>query len=115
MFDLKSYYFFYRAKLVAILGTKFKVAATLHIEFNDNEFPAFWEINEICVVNKNYLKTAFVITAIETVEFNEHYQSYEVVAPLRKNIKFFYFKDFTCHVPLNQVKPYGLLRKIQIC
>lgn len=99
--------FICRAKWVAVLGTKYKVGATLHIGFDEDDFAAFWDIKKIFIINRNLTDLVFIVSGRETLRFNEHYQCYEVALPQRRNFKVAYAKDFTCYLPLNLVKPVG--------
>lgn len=101
-------FYCFRAKWVTIKGTKYKQGAILHIGYNENDFPAFWEIQKICIVNRNFADIMFVVLAKETVKFNDHYQCYEVVATKHNNLKIVYSKQFSCYLPLHQVKVNGV-------
>ena len=56
------------------------------------------------VLSTETLKTSCLLFQKETIQFNEHYQSYEVDTPSIGQLKIVYSKDFTCYVPLNQIK-----------
>lgn len=53
---------------------------------------------------RNVRDIMFIVSKKETIQLNEHYQCYEVVTPSIDELKVAYSKDFTCHVPLNQIK-----------
>ena len=97
---------FYRAKWISVHGTKYKCGAIVHIGFDEDEFPQFWEIKEISIIDNNVAKAMFIVTRKETLRFSEHYQAYEIAMPRQKNTRVFYSKDFTCHLPLHQIKPF---------
>lgn len=63
----------------------------------------------------NVSNAMFVISEKETVAFSEHFQCYEIAAPLRKNIRIFYSRDFTCYLPCNQIKPLGRTKAKYTC
>lgn len=96
-----------RAKWISINGTKYKVGAIVHVGFDAEEFPQFWEIVEIHVINNNVSNAMFIVSEKETVQFSEHYQAYEIAASREKRIKVVYPKDFTSHLPFNVIKPFG--------
>ena len=80
----------------------------LHIGYDDNEFPKFWELKKICVVNKNVERAMFVVSEKETTSFNRHYQCFEVVSPVSCVEKVFYSEDFISYLPMNLLKPIGV-------
>lgn len=96
-----------RAKWITIHGTKYKVGAIVHIGFDEDEFPQFWEIKEISIVNNNVDKALFIVNKKETLTFSEHYQAYEIVAPKQKYTKVVYSENFTCHLPYSEIKRFG--------
>ena len=98
----------FRAKWVVVHGTKYKIGATINIGCNEEELPIFWKIQGIRVLNKCTSSVLFVVSQQETLGFNNHYQSFEVVAPVNGATKIVYTKDFSCFLPLNQVKPVGI-------
>ena len=53
---------FYRAKpkWISVYGTKYKSGAIVPIGFDEDEFPHFWEIKEICIVDNNITKAMFI-------------------------------------------------------
>ncbi|XP_028414210.1 uncharacterized protein LOC114537267 [Dendronephthya gigantea] len=101
----------YKAKWISIHGTKYKVGAVLHVGFDSDEFPQFCEIVEINVVNNNLKNPLFVVSEKETVRFSDHYQAYEIAPSVQKRNKVVYFKEFTSHLPLNLIKPFGRCEK----
>ncbi len=91
---------------MSVYGTKYKSGAIVHIGFDEDEFPQFWEIKEICIVDNNVSKAMFIATRKETLKFSEHYQAYEIAVPRQKTTRAFYSRDFTCYLPLHQIKPF---------
>ena len=67
---------------------------------------SFEKIKQICVVNSNVNKAMFVVSKKDTLMFDEHYQAYKIAAPIQEYAKVFYAQDFTCHLPLNEIKPF---------
>ena len=104
-----------RAKWISILGTKYKIGVTLHVGFDFDEFPKCWEIKKIFILNNNVENAMFAVSEKETLRFCERFQCYEVAAPLRKNVRIIYSRDFTCYLPLNQIKPFGQTRSKYVC
>jgi hypothetical protein len=96
-----------RARWVTIHGTKYKVGAVIHIGYNAEEFPLFWKIEKIAIINKIVSEIMFIVSQKETLLFNKHYQCYEVVTPTKPQIKVTYFKDFSCYLPLSESKAQG--------
>ena len=96
-----------RARWVTIYGTKYKVGAVVHIGYNADEFPLFWKINKIAIIDKIVSKVMFIISEKETLLFNKHYQCYEVVTPTKPQIKVAYFKNFSCCLPLSESNSQG--------
>ncbi|XP_046853425.1 uncharacterized protein LOC124446617 isoform X2 [Xenia sp. Carnegie-2017] len=97
----------YSTKWITINGTKYKVGATVHIGYDDVEFPQFWEVIGIYIINQNVANAMFVVSRKQTVRFSEHYQAYEVAQSKQKEIKIKYFKELTSHLPFNLIKPFG--------
>ncbi len=95
----------FRAKWVFIQGTKCKVGATLHIGYSEDELPLFWEVQKILVLNKCISSVMFVVSDKETLYFNKHFQSYEVIMPANQTTKIVHTRDYSCFLPLNQAKP----------
>ena len=89
-------------------GTKYKVGAIIHIGQSDDELPVFWIIEKIIVVNREIQNIMFLVAQKTTVQFVGHLQSYEVISPPVPERKIVYHSDFSCTLPLNQCKPYGL-------
>jgi hypothetical protein len=63
---------------------------------------------KICTVNRNISDIIFVLSQLHTVEFNAHYQSYEVSPALRRQLVLFHQSYLNCFLPLNKTKPYGV-------
>lgn len=93
-----------------IKGTKYKTSASIHIGYHEDEFPALYQIKKICIINKDVSKIMFIVSELQSVQFCEHYQCYEVSNPVRRHLKVTYWKDFTSHLPLSQIK-IGLNKK----
>ena len=103
-----SFSYGFRPKWATVLGAKYKVGATLHIGQDDDGFPTFWEIKKIYIINNDVRKIIFIVSEMETILFNKHFHSYEVIHPAQSNCRIAYARDFTCHVPFNQVTQTGL-------
>ena len=97
----------FRARWVSISGIKYKVGAVIHIGYNEDEFPLFWKISKIAIINKIAREVMFIVSEKETLRFNKHYQCYEVVTPAEPQIKVAYLKDFSCYLPLSESKAQG--------
>ena len=80
--------------------------AIVHIGYDGDDFPQFWEIKEISIINNDVDKALFVVNKKETLTFSEHYQAYEVVTPRQKHTEAVYWENFTCHLPFNEIKPF---------
>lgn len=102
-----THFFSVRAKWVTIHGTKYKVGATLHIGYSEDELPLFWGVDKIAIVNKYVRDIMFIVSEKETLHFNKHFQCYEVVIPANPMTKVAYVKDFSCILPLSQTKSLG--------
>lgn len=89
-------------------GTKYKVGTTLHVGFSDDELPVFWEVQKIVVLKKLISSAMFIVAQKDTIGFSQHFQSYEVVTPANPTTKIVYTRDFSCFLPLHQVKPVGI-------
>ena len=59
------------------------------------------------VMNKIASEIMFIVSEKETLLFNKHYQCYEVVTPTKPQIKVTYCKDFSCYLPLSELKAQG--------
>ncbi|KAG1681703.1 hypothetical protein GQR58_011697 [Nymphon striatum] len=68
---------------ITVLGTKYKLKSILHIGYDDNEFPKFWELKKICIVDRKIDRVMFVVLEKETVGFDKHYQCFEIATPVR--------------------------------
>ena len=101
----------FRAKWIIINGTRYKVGAIVHVGFDADEFPQFWEIIEICIINNNISDAMFIVSAKETVTFCEHYQAFEISTCTEKKTRVVYSNNFTQHLPFNLIKPFGCRRK----
>lgn len=102
---------FYRLKWVSILGTKYKTGCTLQIDTDQYDNPVFGQVLKICIVDGNFSDICFVVSKLTTTQFDSHYQSFEVqtIHPRRKLIV--HHTDLASFLPLNQVKPYGVVTR----
>ena len=50
----------------------------------------------------------FIVSQKVTLGFSQHLQSYEVVTPANPSNKIVYTGDFSCFLPLHQVKPVAI-------
>mgnify|MGYP002803833386 FL=1 len=98
-------------KWVSVHGTKYKVGCILQIGADEYDVPIFGKVVTICMVNRNVSDVIFVLSLLHTVEFNAHYQSYEVSPVLRRQLVLFHQSHLNCFLPLNKTKPYGVKTK----
>ena len=102
-----------RYKWVSVHGTKYKVGCILLIGADEYDIPIFGKVVTICTVNRNVSDVIFVLSQLHSVEFNAHYQSYEVSPVLRRQLVLFHQSHLNCFLPLNKTKPYAV--KIKNC
>lgn len=106
-----SLFCFYRLKWVSILGTKYKTGCTLQIDIDQYDSPVFGQILKICIVDGNFSDICFVVSKLTTKEFDSHYQGFEVQTILPRRKLIIHHKDLASFLPLNQVKPYGVVTR----
>ena len=74
---------FSRAKWISVSGTKYKVGAILHIGHDNDEFPQFWKIKQICVVNSNVDKAMSVVSKKDTLMFDAIARASILIHPIK--------------------------------
>lgn len=100
----------YRYKWVSVHGTKYKVGCILQIGSDEYDVPVFGKVVKICTINWNISDVIFLLSQLHTIEFNAHYQSYEVSSAPRQLV-LFHQSYLNCFLPLNKTKPYGVRTK----
>ena len=65
---------------VVIINGKYKVGAIVHIGYDSNQLPKFWEIVKMYILNKDFRNTKFIVSEKVSTHFNEHFQSYDVTS-----------------------------------
>ena len=90
---------------MSILGTKYKVGCMLNIGCDEHDNPTFGKVIKMCVVNKNISDIIFVISKLNTTDFSEHYQSFEVATDGRQ-LAIVHHKDLDSFLPLSLAKPF---------
>ncbi|KAK3731628.1 hypothetical protein QZH41_015892 [Actinostola sp. cb2023] len=92
---------------VTVSGTKYKVGAVIHSGFI-HLLPAFSVIKTIVVVNGELDRIVFVLTSLDTIEFNEHHHSFAISKPFVDNISIYTQQEFASFLPLHIAKAVGL-------
>ena len=105
----KQTFCFCRYKWVSVLGTKYKAGCTIQLDADEYDNPVFGQVLKICVVDRNFNDILFAISKLNTVDFSSHYQSFEVETTHPRWKVICHHKDLAAFLPLNQVKPYGVV------
>ena len=98
---------FFRARWVTIHGVKYKVGAILHIGYTKQELLLFHKVEKIAVIDIILSGVRFIVAKVEIVGLNKHYQCYEVRTSAKPTIKSTLYGDFSCFLPLNELKAQG--------
>ena len=91
----------YVAKKVSVHGTEYRVGAVIHTGWID-ELPEFSSIFKIVMVPSS--KVYFILERYVTIQFDDHYHSFQACKPQRECTVVMQQSEFKHYLPAHQVK-----------